>query len=165
MGQERSARSSGQSQGAAARAILALMKAVRLLVLITLTALVFGCGQKGPLVMPDAQHPRKKAKFPAPPKTAPAPAPTAAPPATAPPATAPAAPAPAVPAPGTDAAPTPPPPSAPPPPPPPPPRPRPSRTCSGDRRGPHGSADRHRAEPSAAIVAASRLHECAKTAS
>ena len=38
-----------------------------------------GCGQKGPLVLPDAQHPRKKAKFPAAPKSRsrrrPAPAP------------------------------------------------------------------------------------------
>jgi predicted small lipoprotein YifL len=47
------------------------MKMLRLLVLLALTAeAVAGCGQKGPLVLPDAQHPRKKVKFPAAPKTA-----------------------------------------------------------------------------------------------
>jgi predicted small lipoprotein YifL len=56
-------------------------------ILIALAALSVGCGQKGPLVLPDAQHPRKKVKIPpapnlsppAVPKTpaAPAPAPSA----------------------------------------------------------------------------------------
>jgi predicted small lipoprotein YifL len=41
------------------------------------TLLASGCGQKGPLVLPDAQHPHKKPKFPAPktPSAPPAPAP------------------------------------------------------------------------------------------
>jgi len=61
------------------------MRIVRILVLFCLVAMVSGCGQKGPLVLPDAQHPHKKAKFPAPPK-APAPAKAPAPPPPAPPA-------------------------------------------------------------------------------
>ena len=34
-------------------------------ILLALTGLLAGCGQKGPLVLPDAQHPHKKLKFPA----------------------------------------------------------------------------------------------------
>jgi predicted small lipoprotein YifL len=36
-----------------------------LLVLLAAIAAVPACGQKGPLVLPDAQHPHKKPKFPA----------------------------------------------------------------------------------------------------
>jgi predicted small lipoprotein YifL len=38
------------------------------LVLLALAATAAACGQKGPLVLPDAQHPRKKVKLPAAPK-------------------------------------------------------------------------------------------------
>jgi len=61
------------------------MNTVRLWVFAILAASVLGCGQKGPLVLPDAQHTHKKVKFPSP-KTPPA-APAA-------PASAPAGPAP-----------------------------------------------------------------------
>ncbi|HEY3852118.1 MAG TPA: lipoprotein [Steroidobacteraceae bacterium] len=44
------------------------MKAAPVLILIAVAWLAAGCGQKGPLVLPDAQHPRKKLKFPAAPK-------------------------------------------------------------------------------------------------
>jgi len=44
------------------------MKAAPVLILIAAAWLATGCGQKGPLVLPDAQHPRKKLKFPAAPK-------------------------------------------------------------------------------------------------
>jgi predicted small lipoprotein YifL len=60
------------------------MNTARLWILAILAASVLGCGQKGPLVLPDAQHTHKKVKFPSPK------APSAAPPA---PATAPSAPA------------------------------------------------------------------------
>jgi predicted small lipoprotein YifL len=71
------------------------MKAA-VLILIAIAAAATGCGQKGPLVLPDADHPRKKVKFPVPPKSgAPAspsaPAAPSAPPSA--PATAPGAPA------------------------------------------------------------------------
>jgi predicted small lipoprotein YifL len=46
---------------------------VLLAVAVLATALVAGCGQKGPLVLPDAQHPRKKIGIPKP-AAAPAPA-------------------------------------------------------------------------------------------
>jgi predicted small lipoprotein YifL len=64
------------------------MNTARLWILAILAASVLGCGQKGPLVLPDAQHTHKKVKFPSP-KT-----PSAAPaaPATAPGAAAPSAP-------------------------------------------------------------------------
>jgi predicted small lipoprotein YifL len=64
------------------------MKAVAILILIACTASAVGCGQKGPLVLPDAEHPRKKVKFPAPPKSG-APASTPAAPDPAPPEAAP----------------------------------------------------------------------------
>jgi predicted small lipoprotein YifL len=49
------------------------MKLTRLILLaVILTGA--GCGQKGPLVLPDAQHPRKKVKLPAIPKPASTPA-------------------------------------------------------------------------------------------
>jgi predicted small lipoprotein YifL len=65
------------------------MNTARLWILAILATSVLGCGQKGPLVLPDAQHTHKKVKFPSP-KT-----PSAAPaaPATAPGAAAPSAPA------------------------------------------------------------------------
>jgi predicted small lipoprotein YifL len=65
------------------------MSPLRPLVLVSLLALLVACGQKGPLVLPDAQHPRKKLKLPAPPH-----APAAAPAAPAAPATAPGGPTP-----------------------------------------------------------------------
>jgi predicted small lipoprotein YifL len=45
------------------------MKAAPVLILIALAWSAAGCGQKGPLVLPDAEHPRKKVKFPAAPKS------------------------------------------------------------------------------------------------
>jgi len=66
------------------------MNRARLCVLAVLTASVLGCGQKGPLVLPDAQHAHKKVKFPSP-KTPAAPAPPAAPGPSAPSAPAPSA--------------------------------------------------------------------------
>jgi predicted small lipoprotein YifL len=53
------------------------MNTARLCILAILAAPVLGCGQKGPLVLPDAQHTHKKVKFPStktPPATPPAPA-------------------------------------------------------------------------------------------
>jgi predicted small lipoprotein YifL len=45
------------------------------LVLVTLALGVSACGQKGPLMLPDAQHPHKKIGLPKPPaSSAPAPA-------------------------------------------------------------------------------------------
>jgi predicted small lipoprotein YifL len=44
-----------------------------------LTVSVLGCGQKGPLVLPDAQHTHKKVKFPSPKTPSGAPATPAAP--------------------------------------------------------------------------------------
>jgi predicted small lipoprotein YifL len=44
------------------------MTVLRVLVLLALAATAAACGQKGPLVLPDAQHPRKKVKLPAAPK-------------------------------------------------------------------------------------------------
>jgi predicted small lipoprotein YifL len=44
------------------------MTILRVLVLLALAAVAAACGQKGPLVLPDAQHPRKKVKLPAAPK-------------------------------------------------------------------------------------------------
>jgi predicted small lipoprotein YifL len=54
------------------------MAKLRVMVLLALVAAAAACGQKGPLVLPDAQHPRKKVKLPSAPK-----APSAAPDATA----------------------------------------------------------------------------------
>jgi predicted small lipoprotein YifL len=61
------------------------MNTARLWILAILAASVLGCGQKGPLVLPDAQHTHKKVKFPSPktPSAAPA-APASAPGAAAP---------------------------------------------------------------------------------
>ena len=44
------------------------MTVLRVLVLLVLAAGAAACGQKGPLVLPDAQHPRKKVKLPNAPK-------------------------------------------------------------------------------------------------
>jgi predicted small lipoprotein YifL len=44
------------------------MTVLRVLVLLVLAANAAACGQKGPLVLPDAQHPRKKVKLPSTPK-------------------------------------------------------------------------------------------------
>ena len=64
------------------------MTVLRVLVLLVLAASAAACGQKGPLVLPDAQHPRKKVKLPAAPKlpstTTPDAAPRPAAPASAP---------------------------------------------------------------------------------
>jgi predicted small lipoprotein YifL len=46
------------------------MKILRVWVLFALAAAAAACGQKGPLVLPDAQHPRKKVKLPNVPKPA-----------------------------------------------------------------------------------------------
>jgi predicted small lipoprotein YifL len=46
------------------------MTILRVLVLLALGAAAAACGQKGPLVLPDAQHPRKKVKLPTVPKPA-----------------------------------------------------------------------------------------------
>jgi predicted small lipoprotein YifL len=46
------------------------MAKLRVLVLLALAACAAACGQKGPLVLPDAQHPRKKVKLPSAPKPA-----------------------------------------------------------------------------------------------
>jgi predicted small lipoprotein YifL len=67
------------------------MKAAPALILIALAWAATGCGQKGPLVLPDAEHPRKKVKFPAMPKSGAPARPTAPKPPDAP-ATAPSAP-------------------------------------------------------------------------
>ena len=72
------------------------MRILRVSVLLALAASAAACGQKGPLVLPDAQHPRKKVRLPAAPKlpsASPARAPIA-PPAAAPERSAPAGPAP-----------------------------------------------------------------------
>jgi predicted small lipoprotein YifL len=59
------------------------MRTERLLVVASLAVILLGCGQKGPLVLPDAQHPHKKVGIGKPPAPKPAPAspapPTAAP--------------------------------------------------------------------------------------
>jgi predicted small lipoprotein YifL len=68
------------------------MKAAPVLILIALAWSASGCGQKGPLVLPSAEHPRKKVKFPAAPKST-APATPGAPATPAAPATEPSAPA------------------------------------------------------------------------
>jgi predicted small lipoprotein YifL len=68
------------------------MKAAPVLLLLALAWAAAGCGQKGPLVLPDAEHPRKKLKFPAAPKSG-APAQPADPKPPDAPATAPSAPA------------------------------------------------------------------------
>jgi len=44
------------------------MKSKGLWFLLVLAGLILGCGQKGALVLPDAQHPHKKMTIPAPPK-------------------------------------------------------------------------------------------------
>ncbi len=43
------------------------------MLLVTLTGAVLGCGQKGPLVLPDAQRPRKQIGIPRAPAAKPAP--------------------------------------------------------------------------------------------
>lgn len=53
------------------------MRTLSLLAIVTLGSLA-ACGQKGPLVLPDAQRPHKKIGLPKPP-TAPAPAPATPP--------------------------------------------------------------------------------------
>jgi predicted small lipoprotein YifL len=69
------------------------MKAAAFLILIALACSATGCGQKGALVLPDAEHPRKKVKLPAATKSrAPVP-PAAAPETPSAPATAPSVPA------------------------------------------------------------------------
>jgi translation initiation factor IF-2 len=80
------------------------MTLLRVLLLLGVAAASAACGQKGPLVLPDAQHPRKKVKLPAAPKLpstspatpdargAPPPAPASAPDAPAGPAQSPAPP-------------------------------------------------------------------------
>jgi len=50
------------------------MTVLRVLVLLALAATAAACGQKGPLVLPDAQHPRKKVKLPTVPRPPSAPA-------------------------------------------------------------------------------------------
>jgi predicted small lipoprotein YifL len=52
------------------------MRNVHLLVAVAVAGTLLGCGQKGPLVLPDAQHPHKKIGIGKPPG---APAPTAPP--------------------------------------------------------------------------------------
>jgi len=56
---------------------------MRLLALFVAATLACACGQKGPLVLPDKQHPHKKLRLPTPPRStapsAPAPVPKAAP--------------------------------------------------------------------------------------
>jgi predicted small lipoprotein YifL len=44
------------------------MTVLRVSLLLALAAATAACGQKGPLVLPDEQHARKKVKFPAVPK-------------------------------------------------------------------------------------------------
>jgi pyruvate dehydrogenase E2 component (dihydrolipoamide acetyltransferase) len=86
------------------------MRTPAVCILIVLAALAAGCGQKGPLVLPDTQHPRKKVKIPPAPNLAPPAAPkTPAAPAPAPSAPAGPAPEPAPPeaAPDSNAAPNP----------------------------------------------------------
>lgn len=61
------------------------MKAAPVYILIALAWAASGCGQKGPLVLPDAEHPHKKAKFPALPKPPGTPSSTPSPPAGPPP--------------------------------------------------------------------------------
>jgi predicted small lipoprotein YifL len=62
------------------------MRILRVSVLLALAAAAAACGQKGPLVLPDAHHPRKKVRLPTAPKlplgspaTAPSEPPAAAP--------------------------------------------------------------------------------------
>ena len=68
------------------RVILCGMRTERLLVVACLAGILLGCGQKGPLVLPDAQHPHKKIGIGKPPAS---PAPTPAPAGAAPPTTTP----------------------------------------------------------------------------
>jgi predicted small lipoprotein YifL len=67
------------------------MNTARLWILAILAASVLGCGQKGPLVLPDAQHTHKKVKFPSPKTPSAAPAAPASTPGAAPPQAAPGA--------------------------------------------------------------------------
>jgi predicted small lipoprotein YifL len=62
---------------------MATMKVASFQTLIGLCILLAACGQKGPLVLPDAEHPRKKIGVPTSKPPAPAPQ-TSAPQATAP---------------------------------------------------------------------------------
>ncbi len=70
------------------------MRSMRVWILVALAAGTAACGQKGPLVLPDAQHPHKKVRFPVTPRpTATSPATPAAPSTPAAPARDPSAPA------------------------------------------------------------------------
>jgi predicted small lipoprotein YifL len=77
---------SGVSGSGSRRVILRGMRTERLLVVACLAGILLGCGQKGPLVLPDAQHPHKKVGIGKPPaSSAPKPAPASpAPPTAAP---------------------------------------------------------------------------------
>jgi predicted small lipoprotein YifL len=75
--------------GCTAAGILNIMKGARLLTIVSLTAVLLACGQKGPLVLPDKQKPKRAIPSTAKPATKPAPS------------AAPADPAPADPAPST----------------------------------------------------------------
>jgi predicted small lipoprotein YifL len=83
------------------------MNTARLWILSVLAASVLGCGQKGPLVLPDAQHTHKKVKFPSPKTPSAAPAAPASTPAVPAPDAAPPQAAPGVAAPGSNSTPTP----------------------------------------------------------
>jgi predicted small lipoprotein YifL len=45
--------------GRSAAGILNIMKLARLLTIVSLTAVLLACGQKGPLVLPDKQKPKR----------------------------------------------------------------------------------------------------------
>jgi predicted small lipoprotein YifL len=80
--------------GCTAAGILNIMKGARLFTIVSLTAVLLACGQKGPLVLPDKQKPKRAIPSTAKPAARPAPSPAPADPA-------PADPAPADPAPST----------------------------------------------------------------
>jgi predicted small lipoprotein YifL len=52
------------------------MRILRTILVATMAATLTACGQKGPLVLPDAQHPHKKLIAPKPQPAKPAPVPT-----------------------------------------------------------------------------------------
>ncbi|HEY0747346.1 MAG TPA: lipoprotein, partial [Steroidobacteraceae bacterium] len=83
--------------------ILIRMKVAALLVIVRLAGGVLACGQKGPLVMPDAQKHKRTIPTPprAPAKSATQPTPATSPPAGSPPPTSPAPPASPIPSPST----------------------------------------------------------------
>jgi len=73
MGQAVSAGSSDRSDNGSDDAmtwtrhvILRTMRTASLLATLAVTACLFACGQKGPLLLPEAQHPRKKLVVPKP---------------------------------------------------------------------------------------------------